>query len=338
MEQLDARQIEFLRLVYREFARSGQWPTGTFLQKLVWRTGLDVEDAAASLPEDAAIRDYSLGGAIRLKLPGLIACGDADGDLKNFIGALRLLVGRLDDPAPQISTADMAQHLSMDEAAIRRLRAILEGEYVLVLAAESDRDGRPYVWKASDEAWRFAAVQSPEDYVRAKKAYLERPRARAPARSPLVGDVDSEIAEQGQPSLPREVFVAYPWSAYPDRSAYKAAYTAIEDELMVKFVFAESRLSERHVLEKIEAMIKGTALGIYDLTKWNPNVSLEYGYARGLGKDAFIAFNPSIGESTDVPADIRGYDRIQYENLTDLTREVRRLVIQQIGPPASRGD
>lgn len=138
------------------------------------------------------------------------------------------------------------------------------------------------------------------------------------------------------PAAKRSIFVAYPWSAYEDRAGYKAAFTSLESDLGVQFVFAESQLSERHVLDKIEEMIKGTSFGIYDLTRWNPNVSLEYGYARGIGQQAFIAFNPTVGESTDVPADIRGYDRVQYENFADLSSEVRRLVLQQFGPKQSR--
>ena len=48
--------------------------------------------------------------------------------------------------------------------------------------------------------------------------------------------------------------------------------------------------------------------------------------ARGAISSAIGILRPLAG----------GYDRIQYESLTDLTREVRRLVIQQIGPLAKR--
>jgi hypothetical protein len=156
----------------------------------------------------------------------------------------------------------------------------------------------------------------------------------------LIADLGaSEIpdAPRTEPLAGRSVFVAYPWAAYQDRDGYKAAFTSLEVDLDVRFIFAESQLSQHHVLDKIEDMIKATSFGIYDLTRWNPNVTLEYGYARGLGRQAFIAFNPTVGDSTDVPADTRGYDRVQYQSFEELTQEVRRLVIQELGRPADKG-
>ncbi len=154
--------------------------------------------------------------------------------------------------------------------------------------------------------------------------------------SELVTSEAPEPATRARLPVPRSVFIAYPWAAYENRPEYKASFTSLEGELGVSFVFAESQLSQHHVLDKIQEMIETTAFGIYDLTQWNPNVTLEYGIARGLGRQAFIAFNPTVGNSTDVPADTRGYDRVQYTTFAELTSEVRRLVIQELGQPASR--
>lgn len=150
----------------------------------------------------------------------------------------------------------------------------------------------------------------------------------------LVASEAPEPVAGKQASAPRRVFIAYPWAAYENRPDYKASFISLERELDVRFVFAESQLSQHHVLDKIQEMIETTAFGIYDLTQWNPNVTLEYGIARGLGRQAFIAFNPTVGSSTDVPADTRGYDRVQYTTFDELTSEVRRLVIQELGYPA----
>ena len=58
----------------------------------------------------------------------------------------------------------------------------------------------------------------------------------------------------------REVFVAYPWKLYSSRASYKRAYTSLERALVVRFVFAEERISSGHVLEKIEEMIQADCL------------------------------------------------------------------------------
>lgn len=129
----------------------------------------------------------------------------------------------------------------------------------------------------------------------------------------------------------RRIFIAYPWNLYQDREAYKNAYVQLEKALQVKFVFAEERVSTGHVLDKIIDMINGAAFGIYDVSSWNANVTLEYGVARGLNADAFIAFNPDKTDPDDVPSDVRGFDRLQYRTLDDLSDRVSALVAQELG-------
>jgi hypothetical protein len=129
----------------------------------------------------------------------------------------------------------------------------------------------------------------------------------------------------------RDIFVAYPWNLYSSRAAYKKAYTSLEKGLTVRFVFAEERISSGHVIEKIESMIRETAFGIYDVSGWNPNVTLEYGIARGMRAKSFIAFNPDKTVVGDVPTDVRGYDRLQYTSFEELSDRVAELVAQELG-------
>lgn len=136
----------------------------------------------------------------------------------------------------------------------------------------------------------------------------------------------------------RHIFVAYPWDLYPDRTAYKRAFTTTERALNVKFLFAEQRVSTGTVLEKVVEMIEAAPLGIYDVTGWNANVTLEYGVAIGLGSKAFIAFNPDRTDVDDVPSDVRGYDRLQYSDLDQLSSAVEDLVVQELGTGAAAVD
>lgn len=129
----------------------------------------------------------------------------------------------------------------------------------------------------------------------------------------------------------REIFVAYPWALYERRASYKQAYTSMEAALKVKFVFAEQRVSSGHVLTKIRDMIEQAAFGVYDVSGWNANVTMEYGMALGMGRKTFIAFNPAKTELGDVPSDVRGYDRLQYRDLEELTAKVESLVVQELG-------
>lgn len=136
----------------------------------------------------------------------------------------------------------------------------------------------------------------------------------------------------------RHIFVAYPWALYEDRTSYKRAYTSMQTALNVKFVFAEQRVTTGTVLEKIIEMIESAAFGIYDVSQWNANVTLEYGVALGLGSRPFIAFNPDKTDLGDVPSDVKGYDRLQYRDLDQLSAAVENLVVQELGTEAPSVD
>ncbi|WP_215449488.1 nucleotide-binding protein [Streptomyces sp. ATCC 21386] len=130
----------------------------------------------------------------------------------------------------------------------------------------------------------------------------------------------------------RTIFVAYPWaSVQPSRPEYKRAFKEVEKGFQVRFQFAEQSLASGTVLDKIKGFIASAAFGIYDFTGWNPNVTLEYGLALGMGRRAFIAFNPTVTPARNVPSDVQGWDRVQYKDLDDLVREVEGIVIAELG-------
>jgi hypothetical protein len=135
----------------------------------------------------------------------------------------------------------------------------------------------------------------------------------------------------------RHIFFPYPWALYEDRALYKRAYTSMQSALNVKFVFAEQRVATGTVLEKIVEMIESAAFGIYDVSQWNAYVTLEYGVALGLGSKAFIAFNPDKTDVGDFPSDVKGYDRLQYQDLDRLSGAVEDLVVQELARHRDNG-
>src|SRR5262249_31731445 len=62
----------------------------------------------------------------------------------------------------------------------------------------------------------------------------------------------------------------------------------------------------------------------------NPNVTLELGLAFGMSERAFIVFDPSKLDAKDVPSDLRGFDRLQYDSYSKLEEEIGRLVAQEL--------
>jgi hypothetical protein len=127
-------------------------------------------------------------------------------------------------------------------------------------------------------------------------------------------------AFMGRKLVPRidsnQFFVAYPYGM-SNASDYRAMFEQVGKAVGKKPVFADEKITQEHLLYKIAQMILDSPTCIFDVTEWNPNVTLELGIAYGFGSKAYIAFDPTK-LSRDVPADIQGLDRIQYRGLPEL--------------------
>jgi len=131
--------------------------------------------------------------------------------------------------------------------------------------------------------------------------------------------------------------VACPYKIFP-LDDYKVAMASVGKELDVKFLFADEQITALHVIQKITNYIREADFCLFDITGWNPNVTLELGIALGLGKRHYILFNPNHDTSQDVPSDIKGIDRLQYASNSELEAKLILLVKQELPNPASRSD
>jgi len=126
------------------------------------------------------------------------------------------------------------------------------------------------------------------------------------------------------------IFVAYPYSF--SKADYRGAFKKVASEYSVKFLYADERITNKQILDKIIGMIEEAEFAIFDVTTWNPNVALELGIAIGRTQDYYIIFNPKV-EHEHPPSDLGGIDRLQYRDYAELTDEVGRLMRQQFGAP-----
>jgi hypothetical protein len=90
-----------------------------------------------------------------------------------------------------------------------------------------------------------------------------------------------------------------------------------------------------HILQKIISYIRGSDFSLFDISSWNPNVTLELGIALAMSDDWYICFNPDKTELSEVPSDIRGIDRIQYSGFTDLEDKLT-VLLEQWYPKSNR--
>jgi hypothetical protein len=126
----------------------------------------------------------------------------------------------------------------------------------------------------------------------------------------------------------RQVFVAYPYTLY-DTSDYRRPFKELSKAFDVQFVFADERITTLHILQKIADYIRSSRCGIYDISGWNANVTLELGLAYGLNEKAYIISNPKQHAAGEVPADLRGLDRMQYQSFAELQSAVEKILTQE---------
>lgn len=126
------------------------------------------------------------------------------------------------------------------------------------------------------------------------------------------------------------IFVAYPYSF--SRADYRGAFTKVARQYGVGFTYADERITNKQILDKIIGMMEESEFAIFDVTTWNANVALELGIAIGSEQDYYILFNSTVGQEHP-PSDLGGIDRLEYRDFAQLTDELRRLMRQQFGAP-----
>ena len=126
----------------------------------------------------------------------------------------------------------------------------------------------------------------------------------------------------------KQVFVAYAYGLY-DKRDYRKVFANLERAFGVRFIFADEKITNMHILQKILSYIRSSDFSLFDISSWNPNVTLELGIALALSDDWYICFNPKETDLSEVPSDIRGIDRIQYLSFADLEDKLTALLDQR---------
>ena len=131
-----------------------------------------------------------------------------------------------------------------------------------------------------------------------------------------------------KPDLQKQVFVAYAYNLY-DKRDYRKIFTSLEKIYGVKFIFADEKITNMHILQKIISYIRSSDFSIFDISGWNPNVTLELGIAIAESDNWYICFNPDKTPINEVPSDIKGIDRIQYTSFSELEEKLTALLEQR---------
>jgi len=129
-----------------------------------------------------------------------------------------------------------------------------------------------------------------------------------------------------------KLFVGYPYSLPAED--YRKPFSELEESFPVKFVFADAEITNKQLLDKVALMIQSARFSLFDVSGWNPNVTLELGIAVGQQRPYYLLFNPANSPGGQPPADLGGLDRIQYGSYAELGKGLAKLLLQEFGLPA----
>ena len=119
----------------------------------------------------------------------------------------------------------------------------------------------------------------------------------------------------------RTIFVAYP---YKFGRRYREALDARFSGSGIEFRYADEKLLNAHVMEKIRRMMSEADVSLFDVTDNNANVFLELGHALGANEPGFVVINNSAVAS--LSADLTGWDQLRYTDFDDLAEKLFEFV------------
>lgn len=133
--------------------------------------------------------------------------------------------------------------------------------------------------------------------------------------------------------MPRyDYFVAHKFTEQEKDDLRVAIENAFKgNKLNPSYADNEVRESGTHILDKIIKKINETKFGIFDITDGNPNVCLELGIAKGLGRPFYIICHKN--SINNIPSDLKGLDRIEYGSYKELTRNIKEKILPELEMP-----
>jgi len=132
----------------------------------------------------------------------------------------------------------------------------------------------------------------------------------------------------------KKVFLGYPFAIPEIRAAVEAGCGGIANVIV-----ASDRLRGKHLLVKIDEMIREADLSLFDFTLHNPNVAVEFGIAYTLGRKWAILYSTNPKHQVDsrnasrIFSDLQGMDSICYPDFDTLTSELKRLLPEYLEIP-----
>ena len=117
--------------------------------------------------------------------------------------------------------------------------------------------------------------------------------------------------------IPNQVFIGCPWKSV--RQKYDKAIHDLRKKFPLSFIIIgrDENQDAKELLEIIKTKLASSSYAIFDATGGNANVSLEYGYAEGVGIQRGIYLgthqaSSKASEDSPIIADLAGKNQVRY--------------------------
>jgi hypothetical protein len=139
-----------------------------------------------------------------------------------------------------------------------------------------------------------------------------------------------EMAGPTRDFIPNQVFVGLPWKNV--RPKYERIINKLEKKYPLHFTIVgrDDGQDAKSLFEVIKTRIAASSYAVFDATGGNANVSLEYGYAEGIGvpRAIFLSAHKAAQKTSagdPIISDLTGMRRVQYKTEATLSAELTKL-------------
>lgn len=138
------------------------------------------------------------------------------------------------------------------------------------------------------------------------------------------------MAGKNRNFIPNQVFLGLPWKNV--RPKYESVITGIKKKYPLHFAIVgrDDGTDAQSLFDIIKERISSSSSAIFDATGGNANVSLEYGYAEGIGvpRTIFLSAHKAAQKQSaggPIISDLLGMRRVQYKTDKTLTVGLQKL-------------
>jgi hypothetical protein len=334
--------LDELRRIYLEWA---EWPTHAYLEQQLEDQGIDLDDELLAMPELTFSPDnrrmggglfYQEGDKISLLVRGLVACSDAEREVKMFIATIKWAVAERQS-VRQLPHEVMTRQWRAADAMRPMADAIGEMnplaysvKLVLEVLRSEPTNGLPR-WSGLPEAFpdwqldipadvrRFRHVETIDDYLQETQP-KPPPTFEVPSTLPrwpeTVASIGGTVPNDDHPIFGRllrrphtfDCFVLLPLKE-PFKTVYSEVVEPVAAELGISCGHAEGIFGPGRIMRDVVSSITFADVIVAELTGRNPNVFYELGIAHQQGKQVVLLSQTM----DDVPFDVRDLRVVVYK-------------------------